>query len=482
MAVLELVKRKIWKNHIGEVKSEPLMMLKPSKLNEVRAIVKSGYDRGVAVRGIGSGHSWSDVGVTYGYLIEPNKLNKVLDIDQQRLKDGIRTKHLVAVESGIKISKLNEHLDKKGLALTNMGGYDGQTIVGATSTSTHGSGIAHGPLSDMIKSIDIVSKEGKVFRIEPEDGITDPQKYKTWNIGTLIQSDDHFNAVKVGIGCMGVIYSVIIGVRDAFLLQEVRTLSTWAEVKKDLKAKKVFTDNAHYEILINPHPVNGKYDCLVTTRNPTLPGVSMSKRDRKRNFFPELGSSLGIVRGIIFKQFDDNPEKSPKLIKKGIKALKDRKYCHKSFKVYNIGAANDIPSYSSEIALSMRNDKYIEGIDKMLKVIAKNVKEGNLYHSGPIAFRFVKASKAFLSPMYHRSTCMIEVIMMKKTFGAAVMYDSIEKALYPFGARVHWGQINSLNASVVKKMYPQLDRWKEIKTELDPKNIFSNPFSERVGL
>jgi hypothetical protein len=464
---------------------QPMSVWEPRNVNELRGIVLGAHNHDIQVKAVGSGCSWTDIIHTSGFIIKPNKLNKPLKLNKSVLKDSVDTSHLVKVESGTTVREINDFLDKKDLALSNMGGYDGQTIIGATSTSTHGSGIKHGPLSDMIQSLDIVAKNGDLFRIEPSIGITDPGKFKPKNkVGTLIQDDKFFSAASVGVGCMGIIYSVILKVRDAFNLQEVRTLSTWEKVKKDLKNGSVLKNNEHYEILINPYKLNNKYECLITTRNTKKSSQGLSKKDKKRNFFPELGSSLGIVTDLIFNQFRDHPQNSPKLLSKAIKGLKDNSYFNKSYKVYNIGAANDIPSLSSEIALPMKNDKYLKGIEHMLKVIELNTSKnrGGLYHSGPISFRFVKGSHSFLSPQYKQDTCMIEIIMMKKTFGAMAMYETIEKELYPFGARPHWGQINFLNASAVRSMYPKLTEWNEVRAFLDPKGIFRNSFTDRIGV
>ena len=76
------------------------------------------------------------------------------------------------------IAELNAYLQGRELALPNMGGFDGQTVAGVISTSTHGSGIAFGPLSDFVRSLDIVAAGGTVYRIEPDDGPSDPEAYR----------------------------------------------------------------------------------------------------------------------------------------------------------------------------------------------------------------------------------------------------------------------------------------------------------------
>src|SRR6266513_1915179 len=73
---------------------------------------------------------------------------------------------LVRAGAGVRIKELNAYLGEHGLALSNMGGYDHQTVAGVISTSTHGSGIKFGPLNDFVRSIDLVAGNGRVYRIE----------------------------------------------------------------------------------------------------------------------------------------------------------------------------------------------------------------------------------------------------------------------------------------------------------------------------
>lgn len=130
----------------------------------------------------------------------------------------------------------------------------------------------------------------------------------------------------------------------------------------------------------------------------------------------------------------------------------------------------------------MTDNYYIFCIDQMLEMIEKNRKEQKLYHSAPIALRFVRAADAFLSPMYGRDTCMAEIILAKGTKGAKKIYTSIEKGMYPYRSRMHWGQYNYLNSARVAEMYPALSEWKSVSKVLNATGVFNNPFSNSVGL
>lgn len=193
--------RKTWRNFAENQEAEPLRIYEPENLKDIIEIIKDAEKLGVRVRAIGSGHSWSDVGVTTGFLIKPDSLNRVISLDTSLLNGDVDASKLFHIESGIRIRELNEELDRKDLALPNMGGYDGQTFVGAMSTSTHGSGLTFGPLSDFVETVEIVSDNGTLYRIEPENGITDRTKFeKKYPDKKLIQDDDWFNAVVVSMG------------------------------------------------------------------------------------------------------------------------------------------------------------------------------------------------------------------------------------------------------------------------------------------
>ncbi|SRR6266849_2614183 len=233
--VMKSERRKKWKNHDGNQSAFPLRQYQPGSLEDIVTIIREAEALRLTVRPIGSSHSWSDVCVTPDFMVLPFGINKTLTLDRSLLRSTADPSELVEVESGIRLRELNEFLDQRGLALPNMGGYDGQTIVGVISTSTHGSGLTFGPLPEIVQSMDIVASAGNVYRIEPSDGITDAAAYHNRYPGRILKQDDKwFRAVLVSMGCMGVIYSVIIKVVPKFWLKETRSLTTWENIKPEL--------------------------------------------------------------------------------------------------------------------------------------------------------------------------------------------------------------------------------------------------------
>ena len=90
-----------WKNHIKEQIAHPIRIYEPDDLTELKAIIKKAVKSKTRIKAVGSGHSWSDVCLTTGYLIKPNKLDQPLELRTELLKPRVKTKFLVEVESGI---------------------------------------------------------------------------------------------------------------------------------------------------------------------------------------------------------------------------------------------------------------------------------------------------------------------------------------------------------------------------------------------
>ena len=455
--------RKRWRNHTGNQSIEPLRIYRPAALDELREIVRTAERDGATVRAVGSGHSWSDVALTTGYLLRPERLNRPLEI----------TGDLVRVEAGMRLRELNRHLDDNGLALSNMGGYDAQTLAGVMSTSTHGSGIEFGPIADSVRSIDLVASGGRLIRIEREDGPTDAFE------GELRKDDDVFNAVAVGMGCMGVIYAAAIAVEPEYWLTEVRELSTWAQVREGIP--EALQANRHYEIYLNLYPrEDGEHRCIVCRRNRTKEPQRKRASDRlRRIWWLELASRSKVIPFLGNLVLDALPDSAPGRTDQMLGFLADNEYTGPSYKVLNIGAANLLPAYSSELAVPI--EAHAEAVDRLIEVAARHRDLGRVYHTGLVSLRFVKASPAYMSMMHGRDTMMIELIQATDTEGGFELLGAYEEALYEIGGRPHWGQVNTL-AGPLRRMYPEFDRWLAVHGDLNATGVFDSPFAKRVGI
>jgi len=477
--------RDSWQNHLGNQSVDPLRIYEPESIEQVAAIVGEAARTGVTARAVGSGHSWSDVALTTGFVILTGQLAQVPATEPDFLRPEWADRHLVRAGAGIRIKELNAYLDERGLALSNMGGYDHQTVAGVVSTSTHGSGIAFGPLSDFVRSVDLVAGNGRVYRIERADGPTDPDAYAAHHGDrrTLRQSDAMFDAVSVSMGCMGVLCTAQLEVEPKYFLKEVREFHTWDRVRADLEEGEVLRRNRHYEVLFSPYRRKHAYPCLVTTRNYTDSPEHKWFDKRTRNWAVELVSAFPLTPNVINLIVDLRPSLCPLLLENAIRALIKDEYSEVSYKVLNIGAANVLPAYSAEIGVPT-DGRHLEAVDRIIAVADERRRLGEAYQSSPISFRFVKASPAHMSMMNGRDTMMIELIQLSRIEGGYELLAAYEEALYELGGRPHWGQVNTLTGShdFVRSMYPTYDAWLQVRRELDPDGVFDSPFTKRVGI
>jgi FAD/FMN-containing dehydrogenase len=472
-------------NHTGNQGVDPIEVLTPRTVEDLVSAVEEARAKRVTVRTVGSGHSWSDVAVTTGLLLLPHGLTGVQRVPESLIRSGVDPGKLVSVRSGTTIREVNDRLADEGLALMQMGGYDGQTLAGVVSTSTHGSGIGFGAFPDYVRSIDLVDGTGQRRRIEPQDGPTDRRAFTQaepdWE---LSQGDEDFYAAVCGIGCMGLISSLMIEVRDSFELTETRKLRTWKEVREEIETPLGSGPpgrREHYEFYINPYARKGEGSnrCIVTTRNEPEGETGA----RHRPWLPEVLGYLPWLTALTMQLAEKlEPEWIPSMLDFSLGAIECKAYTNVSPKVFNIGSVNNLRAYSAEMEVPTEGDRHIQAIERVLDVAERYRREARIYHTAPIACRFVAKSRALMSMMYERQTMTIELIQLVDTAGGTEILAAHEEALAAVGVRPHWGQINSLAARELARSYPGHAQWEAVRRRLDPYEVFASPFTKRVGI
>ena len=495
--------KKIWKNYVNDQVANPLKYFKPTNLSELLEIIKDAGTNNYKVKAIGSGHSSSDIALTRDYMVDTHGLNRVLDRNQLDLNENGKAlgDDLLFIECGIVLHDLIKELEKKGKGLCNMGGYDGQTIAGVVSTSTHGSGITLETVSAYVEAIILIAEDGKIWQIERTKGISSsPANLGNFKVDYFRQCDDIFNAAIVSMGCMGVIYAFAYKVRDMYNLQECRSFENWGKVKLDLQSG-ILQKYRHYEVLVNPYvqkkgKFKGDYNCLVTKREATTKKPYFLWR-RHRQLFPELMLTIipdFITDAVMRFLLNTFPRITPSFLKTETSTLSDSDYVDKYYKVLDIGKANNLSAFAME--LSFPGDRYIDAVDKIIDIVNKSASAGEQFLMSAFSLRFVKTNDIFLSMQTkHRYApinpgeyvCMIEFPTLSGIIGGVELLDRIEFAMYQSdtGAIPHWGQVNHLGGtglSSIGKLYPKFTDWLKVYQMLSPNGMFENDFTKRCGI
>ena len=482
--------RKRWKNYVDDQQADPLQFFKPETLSDLREILSEAHTLGLKVKAVGSGHSSSDIALSRDIMIDTHGLHN--ELNKKYLDLNVADENLFFVEAGIRIHELNKILEENGKALINMGAYDGQTVAGVISTSTHGSGISLGAFPDYVRAIFLLGEDGTLYHIERPAGYgisKTAAKIPGSDPVVFIRDDDYFYSVGVSMGCMGIIYAVVLEVTDKYMLKENRYFSDWKTMKEKLRDGEILKKR-HVEVLVSPY-LNKKqqYKCLVTERNivPAKYKSPLVPRGH-RKIIPEIGVLLIPKVLDFFIRFIINhfPTRIPWVAQSELNTLTDSDYIDKSYKVLNLGADNNLAAFATEIALPA--DRYLDAVEEIIKTVNTSVAEGRQYLSSPFSLRFVKTNSFFLSMQCGPPgafVCMIEFPTVARTIGATEMLARIEDALYKFGGIPHWGQINHVGGqgqSAVQKLYPRFPDWMRIYKKLCPEGRFENDFTHRCGI
>ena len=491
--VSDLLGQTTWANCIEQQRCYPKELRKVKTLDDILQAVNDAHQWNITLRVVGSGHSFSNVVPVFngGLLLDPCSMDQVLQIDTELLKDPYGADQLFAVESGIKIQALNDTLWGKNLALQNMGAYDGQTLAGAISTGTHGTGISLGPIASSVRAVVLVSESGTVYQIEPSQGISDPEYFKKKVADRVLkQDDDWFNTALVAMGSIGVIYSYILEVRLAYWLTEVRDLGTWETEKRNLlfpapgELPDVLKKNRHYEIDINPYDVGGAHTCIIQHKN----FAKVDKKSGSRgitDWWAGILASWPDAEHWVVNMLNLVPKWSPAFINKALSALVHKKpYTDKCFTVLNIGRVNDARAMAIELSYPV-DENLVDAIDGLLDIFKDEAASHKWYMAGPFALRFVDAADAYLAPQQGRLTCMVELDMMVGIKTGDELLRAIIKRVQAENpaVRVHWGlDLDTVNNETVPRLYPQFPKWDQVYRELNKSGLFDSPFTERLGI
>src|SRR5262245_44644878 len=171
---------KEWRNWAGDQRCRPARIERPAGRGDLVEAVARATRAGLTVRAVGAGHSFTDAACTGGVMLRMDRLERLLDVD--------RESGLVKVEAGMVVRAPHETIRGDGRPLENLGDIDKQTISGAISTATHGTGSRFRNLSSLIEAMELVVGDGTMVEIS-----TDSSERET------------LQAARVGLGALGVI-------------------------------------------------------------------------------------------------------------------------------------------------------------------------------------------------------------------------------------------------------------------------------------
>jgi L-gulonolactone oxidase len=421
-----------WQNWGRNQQAVSVDVLTPGSVDEVSALVKTASGSGRRVKVVGSGHSFTAIAVADDQRLHLHRLADLIAIDG----------HLVTVQAGMPMYALNTLLAAHGLAVPNLGDIDAQTVAGAISTGTHGTGMAHSTLASCVEAVTLVTGTGQVLHVD--------------------SSSELFPAARLGIGALGILVEVTLRCVDAFTLLADERPMPLTEVLARLDEE--IAANDHVEFYWYPYTERAQLK-----RNNRVPAsdrpLSRFRSWLDDEFLPNtvLEGACRLGRAV--------PALVPPINAVAARALTARTYTDRSDRVFCTPRRVHFTEMEYEVPRS--------AMPTVLSALPKIIESMPFKVQFPVEVRFTGPDDVWLSHGYGRESAYIAV---HQYAGAPYepYFRALEAVCEPLGGRPHWGKLHYRDADSLRKAYPKFDDFVAVRDKLDPDRTFTNPYLDQV--
>lgn len=424
-----------WKNWAGNQTCAPAAIERPRTEDDIIRIVREAASAGQRVKVFGAGHSFTAIALTDGRLLSLDDYGQVLNTDAATGR--------VTVQAGIRLQRLNEELWSRGLAMPNLGDIAYQSVAGAISTSTHGTGAKFGGLAAQVVGMRIVAGDGTVIECDAE------------------REPEIFHCARVGLGALGVVSTVTLQCVPAFNLRAVEAPE---RVDKLLASLDEHIDgNDHFEFFWVPHTGWALTKWNERTQDAEAP------RSRWQEFYSDILMS-NVAFGALCRVGRLRPSLIPRLSRM-IPSSGRVEYVDRSYRVF--ASPRLVKFYEMEYAIPR------EACAEALNRVRRFVDESGLNISFPVEVRFTAADDIPLSTASGRASCYIAVHVYHG-MQYQQYFEAVEDIMDDYGGRPHWGKLHFQTAETLAGRYPQWERFQAVRRRLDPEDRFTNAYLDRV--
>lgn len=425
-----------WVNWAGDQRCRPAKLLRPGGRDELAEAIVAEAAAGQRVKIAGSGHSFTEAAMTEGAMIDLGGLSGVIDADPGS--------GLVKVAGGTRLADLNEELARLGLAMENLGDIDRQTISGAISTGTHGTGARLRNISAQVEGLELVLGDGSVRHL---------------GAGT---HPELLRAARVGVGALGAISAVTLRCVPAFDLLRVDSPHPREEVLDTFDERA--EAHEHFELFTFPYDDSA----LVLERNRA--DGRARPRGRAAAYLNDVvleNWALGMLAGT----GKALPRTIPALARLAGRLATGSRTSDRSDRVF----VNERRVRFTEMEYGVPRAAGPEAARRVIEWVRAN--EFPVFF--PIEMRVAAGDDACLSPSHERDTAYIAVHQYRGMEWRPY-FEAVEEIMNSYGGRPHWGKRHFQTAATLAPRYPAWDEFQRARDTLDPQRVFANEYTERV--
>ena len=435
----------IWSTWGGQHTTRHDGLTKPRSIFEIQQIVQVAAEARTPLKVIGASRSSSAIAQPTGTVISLEYLTGLTGID---VDDGTAT-----FLAGTTVADANKILLSYGLAFENLGRLADQTLAGAISTGTHGTGLSYGVFPTQVKEITLVSSTGELVTCSAE------------------QNSEIFSSALVGLGSLGIIVSVTFRVVPLFRLHAAERGHSYDKIMASFIERSQGAD--HYEFSWFPGSKEVRTRRL--SRLQLLPDGFL-RPDAKLSQARRHGGDLLLNNGV-FEAMSFVGAKVP-ASQKALNAVSNwgkgnRRYADYAPRVFTINRR--MPQNNMEYAFDLTH------FADVMEAVKNRTAALDAHPTFPLVVRTAASDNIPLSQAYGRETFYISAReYWRKPYDT--YFGALEEVFTEFGGRPHWGQHHSLNATSLEKLYPRFGEFTALREEMDPEGLFLNPYLRRVLL
>lgn len=427
-----------WQNWSRSASVRPQRIEFPRTVAAVQRAVRAAAGRGMPVKAIGAGHSFTGIAVAPGLLLDLTDLTGLVSADRDRSR--------VTLLAGTRLHQVPALLAPYGWAMPNLGDIDRQSIAGAISTGTHGTGRDFGGIATQVVGVRMVTADGELLVVDEQ------------------QNSELLPAVGLGLGALGVLVEVTLQCVPAFLLHAVEAPEPLADVLGSLDERVESAD--HFEFYWFPHT-----DRAMTKTNTRLPESAVRRPLSAASRWMDdvvVGNGLHEVACSVAKAI---PATIPAINRASVKMWGDREFIDASHRVF--ATERSVRFREMEYALPAQN------VRPAFDALRTLVDARGWKISFPVEVRFAASDDLWLSTAYGRESGYIAVHRYWRD-DPTEYFSEVEQIMSSFGGRPHWGKMHTLDAAALRERYPRFDDFIALRDRLDPTRMFQNRYLARV--
>jgi len=427
-----------WQNWARSASVKPTSVERPRTPEGVQRAVQAAVAHNLQVKAVGAGHSFTGIAVAPGVLLELDDMQGLVSVDTDRAR--------VTLLAGTRLHRIPRLLAPYGLAMENLGDIDRQSISGAISSGTHGTGARFGGLAAQVVGATMVAADGEFLRVDDDENA------------------ELLPAVALGLGALGILVDVTLQCVPAFVMHAIDEPAPLDEVVTTLEERVSAFD--HFEFYWFPHT-----EVALTKRQTRLPESTPRKPlPTAGRWIDETLLSNGVYR-MACAAGQIVPAITPPFSRLAVKLTGDREYTDRSHRV--LTQSRNVRFREMEYALPAEN------VIPAFQAIRELIAERSWKIEFPVEVRFAAADDRWLSTAYGRESGYIAVHRYWRADPTAY-FEAVERICLEHGGRPHWGKLHTLDAEQLRERYPRFDDFVALRDRLDPDRRFANRYLDRV--